>query len=126
MTISAVAAYQEIEIRTMSAGDRIVFLYNHLSGKIRRAANVSDLEQYNDALGNAHDTVTELLVSLDLEAGGEIAKNLASIYGFFLGEITGLIVKRDDSRLQRLASLVVRLAEAWQTANDQIASEFAS
>jgi flagellar protein FliS len=57
--------------------------------------------------------LTELLVTLDLEKGGEVASNLAALYTFLLGELVQVGVRTDLARLDRVTRMIAELREAF-------------
>jgi flagellar protein FliS len=50
---------------------------------------------------------------LDFERGGEIAKNLARIYGYMLRELLAIGINRDPAPLGELVSMTEELLGAW-------------
>ncbi len=113
------AKYREMELNAMSPAKRIVFLYSFLLGQLEQAQRLTDSndqEGRSKCLGKAQDVVTELLVILDRDAGGQIADQLASIYAYFLKELVEITVKPDKPRLNRLISLTTTLRDAWSEA----------
>ena len=55
----------------------------------------------------------ELLSSLDLEQGGEIAERLRSIYAWSLDELAQARVAADADRIDAVAALLAELRESW-------------
>lgn len=120
MTYSAVNTYQEVEVQSMTPAGRVVFMYEHLLGKLELASYSEDPERYQNALLAAQDTVAELMGSLKLDVGGEIATNLNSLYSFFLRELLSLSDDRNDPRLVKLSEMILDLKGAWATAATQV------
>jgi flagellin-specific chaperone FliS len=50
-----------------------------------------------------------------------VAGNLATLYEYFIHEITQIDLHPDGSRLARLLDLVTTLHQAWETAAQQLA-----
>lgn len=111
--------YRETQIRTASQGSLIVMLYDEALRRIRQAvglmekAAARDIEAIGGHLTKAQDIVTELMVSLDFERGGEIARSLFSIYMFANRELMQANMKKDPSALERIHSLLADLRGAW-------------
>src|SRR6185436_2214513 len=94
----AAATYREREVLTASPVRLVVIMYDHLLANLRRAQMAADsdnVELYADALNRARDTVMELLVTIDTDSGGEIARQLRWLYTFLLGEFFELIITVD-------------------------------
>ena len=111
--------YRETQIRTASQGSLIVMLYDEATRRIRQAIGLmdnpatDDIEAIGQHLTKAQDIVTELMVSLDFERGGEIARNLFSIYMFANRELMQANMKKDPTALERVHRLLAELRGAW-------------
>jgi flagellar protein FliS len=115
--------YQENEIHTMSAPQRVVFLYAHLLSNLQlagRHAAAGQFEDHGRKILKAQTIVQELTVSLNHELGGDLAAQLAGLYAYFLSELITLSVRPDPTRLDRLTLLIRELSEAWQKAAEQV------
>ncbi len=115
--------YQALEIESMTPARRVVFLYGFLLGQLNQAKRHladGDHEARNRNLSKAHAVITELLVSLNREGGGEIAENLSALYAFFLKELLHIDLHMDAVRLDRLLALVSSLHETWSEAERRL------
>lgn len=113
------AAYQGTSVLSSSPERLVQVLYEHLLVNLRRSAmfiDKGDIEGKFEALARASDIVSELLAALDHEAGGEFAERLASLYAFWLGEISAAGRELNAHRVQRVAGMVSSLLEAWEEA----------
>lgn len=94
-------------------------LYDESLRRIRQAISLventttRDIEAIGQHLTKAQDIVTELMVSLDFERGGEIARSLFSIYMFANRELMQANMKKDSSALERVHGLLMELRSAW-------------
>jgi flagellar protein FliS len=112
-------AYQEAKVMSSSREQLVVLLYEHLLANLRRAAvqiERKDIEGRWKSLERASDIVFELLSSLDMEAGGELASRLAALYGYFISEISAVGRTLDAGRLESLTALVSTLHKSWSQA----------
>lgn len=124
MSSAAVSRYQQNDIASMSPARRVVFLYGQALASLRQAARhleQNEIEARTRSLTRAREILGELLASLDFEAGGSVATNLAALYTWFIGETVQVDLKRDPARLQKLITLVADLHGAWEQAADQVA-----
>lgn len=110
------ARYREAEVLSASPAQLVVIVYEHLLVNLRRARlQAADVDggPRSDSLERARAALTELLVTLDHEKGGELATRLSSIYSFMLGELVILGVKPSVPRLDAIIALAGELHEAF-------------
>ncbi len=122
MTHNPLAAYRETRVRTAGPGQLIVMLYEEAVKQCDRAIEFLDtdlkkkpanIEKINQALGKVHDIITELMASLDFEAGGDIARDLFSLYVFFNRELTEANIVKDMARVKSVRGMLAELSSAW-------------
>src|SRR5262245_33794413 len=108
--------YRQDEVLTASPARLVVIMYDHLIANLRRAqlaASNENIEQYAESLNRVRDTVMELLVTIDSERGGDIARQLRWLYTFILSELATQNNLRDAKGLDRLANIVTELRTAF-------------
>lgn len=115
---SPAAQYQETAVFSASPAQLVVMIYDHLLLSLRRAR--LGVEKQNPELRGAsfdrsRAAVSELLVTLDHERGGEVAKQLSGVYSFILSELVALGLRPDLARLDRVIGMVADLREAFDT-----------
>lgn len=111
-----VSHYKRQEIQTASPGKLIVMLYDGAIRNIDKgieAINSGDFENKEVALSKAQDIILELLGALDVEAGGEIALNLESLYVYLIRRITTGSLEKDIEGLEEARRILADLREAW-------------
>ena len=116
--INPLNAYKETNIRTASGGKLIVMLYDEALKQIDFAVEqlnqkAKRLDKVNIALLKAQDIITELMASLDFEKGGDIAKNLFSLYMFFNQQLIDTNIKKDPEPAQNVRKLLAELRDVW-------------
>jgi flagellar protein FliS len=79
----------------------------------RHAMAHGDLPRQNDQLQRAQKIVMELMACVDLEKGGEIAKNLLSLYTYVLDELVKANVEDNAERIERGMRVMRDLRESW-------------
>jgi flagellar protein FliS len=99
-------------------------LYDRLGLDIERAAaeqTGGDRSAAAEHLRHAQTILAELRSSLDVTvwAGGA---DLASLYGFLLGELIAVHTVSDPTRLRAAGRIVAGLRASWQGAATQVAS----
>jgi len=111
-------AYRDREIRTASPARLVVLVFDCALANLlraRRAVQTSNIEERVSAVGKARDAIMELLVTLNLEQGGQIARNLQSLYSFMLSELVDVARRPDGARLETLIKMVSELRSAFET-----------
>ncbi|WP_320669657.1 flagellar export chaperone FliS [Patulibacter defluvii] len=111
MTYAAPQAYRQNAVLTASPVELVVMLYDGAARFLRQAGaalDAGDLAQANARMQRAEAIVSELLVTLDRERGGEVADRLAAIYLFWRRELDAVRRTRDGARL---APIVRQLGE---------------
>ncbi len=121
---NALSAYRETRIRTASQGQLIILLYDEAVKQLDRGLELlnakpsgrikpAHCEQINHAVVKAQEIITELMVSLDFEQGGEISKNLFSLYTWFNRELLEANIARDMERIRAVRVMLDDLRGAW-------------
>jgi len=115
-------AYKKAAVSTMDQRKLIIMLYD---GAIRFLGNsVTFMEQNNTYeahrnLVKAKSIIAELMGSLNLEQGGDIAKNLQRLYIFMFNELIDANLKKDTGRINQVSDLLKELRAGWQSINTQ-------
>ncbi len=115
---SSVSAYKETAVRTASGGKMILMLYDAAIRQMDAAiehieSGTRQLDLINTAVLKAQDIITELMVSLDFEKGGELAPKLFGLYRFFNEQLMEANLKKDPEPLRAVRSMMGELREAW-------------
>lgn len=116
---NSVHAYRQTRIKTASQGRLIVMLYDEALRQIDESVKLLDagtkqLDLVNNSVVKAQDIVTELMVALDMEQGGEIAHNLFRLYMFFNDRLMEGNVQKDVAPLREVRGLMANLRDAWK------------
>jgi flagellar protein FliS len=121
----AYAAYRETGVKTASKARLIVMLYEGAIKSLTTAwerigddgkIELHDLDKFNSSCIRAQEIITELMVSLDMQEGGEIAQNLLALYIFFNQELLQANVRRDKKKIAFVLDMMTQLRESWETA----------
>ena len=120
----SVNAYKETRVKTAGRGRIIVMLYDEAIKQLDAAVELLDqqtkqLDKVNNAVTKAQDVVAELMVSLDFEQGGEIARNLFRLYLYFNDELMEGNMKKDPEPIRRVRKLLAELRSAWKQIESQ-------
>jgi flagellar protein FliS len=112
-------AYKKTSVETASKEQILLMLYQAAIKNCKKA--IEAIEQKNLAkkgeyIGKMQDIVVELSNSLDFELGGEIAKELASLYDYILYSSTQANIKIDKSHLEGCLKVLNTLYGGWSEA----------
>lgn len=114
------ARYLRERVLTATPAQRIVMLYDRMLLDLERA-RVCEPTAFPGHVGHAVEVLAELLGSLDHAAGGP-ADNLASIYGFLIGEFMLMQANGQADRLEMLIPMISKLRDAWLEASERLAT----
>ncbi|MFP4179059.1 MAG: flagellar export chaperone FliS [Spirochaetaceae bacterium] len=115
---SRLNAYKETHIKTASQGKIIIMLYDEAIRELDKAVSLleektKEFDKVNNSILRAQDMVTELMVSLDFDKGGEIAQGLFSLYMFFNRQMMEANISKETEPLKVVRSQLSELREAW-------------
>lgn len=109
--------YLSTSIKTASQGQLLLMLFD---GAIRfcKEANESmvqgNYEKANNNIGRAQAIINELMVSLNMEIGGEMTKNIFNLYDYIYRRLITANVKKDSQIVSEVISLLTEFREIWQ------------
>jgi flagellar protein FliS len=81
------------------------------------------IEQIGKAVMKSEEIITELMVSLDFENGGEISKNLFSIYTWFNRELMEANISQDVARMTAVKNMLNELRNTWSEISQNAANQ---
>jgi flagellar protein FliS len=131
---NASLTYKETKIKTASQGQLIIMLYEEAIKQLTMAIEMLELknanqkihdkiEKINKAVMKAEEIITELMVSLDFDQGGDIAKNLFSLYSWFNRELLEASISQDVKRIKTVKNMFVELHDSWKQIVGTVESE---
>jgi len=121
---NAISTYRETRVKTASQGQLVMMLYDEAIKCLDRSLellcldaggkkNPGNIEKISKSVLKTQEIITELIVSLDFEQGGEIAKSLFSLYTWFNKELFEANIKQDMHRLTSVRNQLNELRSAW-------------
>jgi flagellar protein FliS len=116
-------AYHHNAVTTAAPEQLVVMLFDGALRFSRRAVTAYEagqLAQATQAIGRVTAIVNELNATLDTEAGGEIARNLRSIYGFVNRHLVESVRMGDAERVREAMGLLAELREAFAEASKEV------
>lgn len=128
-------AYLESKVLSSDAVGLIGVLYEAALDSVcdaRKYLTAKDIAARSKAICKAVDIIDLLNASLDYQAGGDISRNLASLYVYIRQRLLEANLSQTEEPLAEVLGLLTTLAEAWngirserRTAEGANAPEFA-
>ncbi|MFW5697710.1 MAG: flagellar export chaperone FliS [Fimbriimonadaceae bacterium] len=114
--------YRRTSVESATPLQLIVMLYDGAlrfieqgKGAMARGA----VEEQNAALQKAQKIVAELMSSLDMDKGAEVAKNLLSLYTFTYNRLIEGNCEDDVQKIDQAAEVMRQLRESWAKLEEQ-------
>jgi len=122
-TMNPLRSYKETQIKTATPGKLILMLYDGAIRHLNQALEDLSKEHRYDSISNSlirtQDIIAELMISLDFDRGGEIAKNLFSLYVFMNRRLLDGNISKDKAPLEEVKTLLTELRGAWAEVADK-------
>jgi len=109
-------AYKANEISTVSQSRLIVMLYEGAMRFLKIAKESMTPRKYdivNNNIIKAQDIITDLMLSLNLEEGKEVASNLLSLYVYMKKRLLEANMRKDTKIIEEVVELLTQLKTAW-------------
>jgi flagellar protein FliS len=118
--------YKQQQIETASQEELLILLYE---GAIRflniakTAHTEKNIEKYHNNLLKAQRIITEFMSSLDMEIGGEMAKNLFMLYEYLHYRLVQANLKKDVTMIEEVLGHLRSLKQTWEEAIRIVSAE---
>ncbi len=109
--------YQNIAASTIDNGNVILMAYEGAVNYIQQAKEKLAQNDYagkSIAISNAVALINELNLNLNMEKGGETAKNLGKLYVFLSYHLTTANLKKDSHKLDESLVVLENLINGWK------------
>jgi flagellar protein FliS len=109
--------YTQAQVTSVDSKGLLLLMFEGGSKFLRRAREglaQGDLTRFGDQLGRAQAVVSELLSTLDHEAGGQIAADLARLYDFMLFHLTEANAKKSVRHVDDVIRVFDIVADAFR------------
>lgn len=114
---NALKSYQKTNIETSDTLKLVILCYERAIKDLEIArdhhAN-NALDKGYDKIHHAQDIITELLLGLDYERGGDISVGLSKLYNFMLRELIGINSSQDTNIYGHIIKILSELKDAWE------------
>jgi flagellar protein FliS len=112
-------AYKKTSVQTASKEQILLMLYQAAIKNCKKAIeamNAKDVQKKGEYIGKLQDIVIELNNSLDFEVGGDVARELSSLYDYVLYSSTQANIKIDIEPLEGSLRVLTTLYDGWAQA----------
>ena len=109
--------YREVNVNTMNRGKIVVMLFSGAITFLSKAkvyAEKKDFYNKGRFIIKAQNIIDELNISLDMDRGQDIAKNLRSVYQFLNRYLADANRKNDPAMLDRAIKILATLKDAFE------------
>ena len=113
-------AYKKASVNTLDQNKLIIMLYD---GSIKNASfavehmKSGEIEKVHNCLIKAKNIVTELMATLNMEKGGDVAKNLQSLYSYMFSQLIEANMEKKTQPIVVVIELLKELRVAWVEIN---------
>ncbi|MBQ4331798.1 MAG: flagellar export chaperone FliS [Spirochaetaceae bacterium] len=131
-SLGAYGAYRDTGVKTASQGKLVVMLYDEAIRQLSYAVSylmggnkieAQHIEQFSKHIMKVQEIITELMISLDMDAGGDISKNLMSLYIYFNQELLNISISHDRTKITFIQDMLMQLRDAWAEAATEAGRE---
>jgi flagellar protein FliS len=112
-------AYKKTSVETASKEQILLMLYQAAIKNCKKAMDAIDqknIAKKGEYIGKMQDIVVELSNSLDFEVGGDVAKELSSLYDYILYASTQANIKIEKQHLEGCLRVLNTLYDGWTEA----------
>ena len=117
--MNAYQSYRQTQAETAAPGELVVMLYRGAArfvGSAVEAIEAHNVPTAHNNLVRAQAVISELLETLDLERGGELARNLIQIYEYMNHRLVEANLRKDVAPAREVERLLRELLPAWEQA----------
>lgn len=115
--IAGASQYENIHVSTVDQGSLIIMAYEGAINFIEIAQEKlteGDYAGKSINIANAVAIINELNLRLNMEKGGETAKNLNKLYTFLSYHLTTANLKKDAYKLNESVTILKNLLDGWR------------
>lgn len=109
-------AYQKNKYQTASPHRLTLMLFNgaiQFAGQAEVAIQQNNIVDTNTYIQKTQDIIYELISSLNMKEGGEIARNLRQLYFYMVNKLIEANIKKRVDFIKEVIDLLNELREAW-------------
>jgi len=116
-------AYHQTSVATASKEKVLLMLYEGCIRNLKKCKIAIENKNWSEKgiqLGKAQNIINELSNSLNHEVGGELSKQLESLYTHIFAETTKANIENDPAKIAHCIKIMETLYEGWKEAVDKL------
>ena len=109
-------AYYKTNVQTSDQLSLIIMLYDGMIRFMKKAVvkiEQGEIEEAHNYLVRSKEIITELMSTLKIEDGGDIANNLKELYLYSFKKIVEANLKKDPAMVQEVIQVMNNLRQGW-------------
>lgn len=109
--------YKQVQVKTANKEKLVIMLYQGCIKFLRLAKNGvenNDIEQANNYIIRSQDIIRELMNTLDMERGGQIANNLYQLYDYMNRTLIEANINKDIEKIEIVENMMLELLDSWK------------
>lgn len=111
--------YQRMQVETASPEKILIMLYNGAINFLKKAKVAFEennkVEAHNNIIA-AEKIILEFMTTLDMDLGGEMAKNLYALYDYLYNRLVESNMKNKPEIIDEVLDHLVKLRDTWNKA----------
>ncbi len=115
--MKSVKAYQNVQVMTADRVRLIIMLYEGVIRFNRQAQDAirdKDIRARGTSINRSIAILSELINSLNMEEGGEIASRLFSLYEYSIQQLTAANLRNDPAPIDAVNRVIGELKGGWE------------
>ncbi|MDP2690485.1 MAG: flagellar export chaperone FliS [Deltaproteobacteria bacterium] len=115
--MKSVKAYQNVQVMTADRVRLIIMLYEGIIRFNRQAQDAirdKDIKARGTSINRSIAILSELINSLNMEEGGEIASRLFNLYEYSIQQLTAANLRNDPAPIDVVNRIIGELKGGWE------------
>ena len=111
--------YLKTQVETASKEQLVLMLFDGIlrfTEQARKAIREKAIEDCHNALMRAEAIVMELIVTVDKEKGGDVAKNLVGLHAYAYNALVQCNLHKDEAKIDEVQNIYRKLRDGWVNA----------
>ncbi|HMO16819.1 MAG TPA: flagellar export chaperone FliS [Oligoflexia bacterium] len=109
--------YTSVHVTTIDKGRLLLMLFDGCMKFLKHAKvglETNDIPKFAKFLSKSQAIISELMITLDFEKGGDIARELDRLYDFMLYYLTEANLEKSPDKVQKVIDLLETIAMAYR------------
>lgn len=113
---NAYNAYQSNSVMTASPAKLVLMLYDGAIKNLKLAELALEekkIEKVNTYIKKTQDIISEFMLTLNFDVGGDVAKNLYQLYEYMYNRLLRANIDKDVEGIREVKKYLEELRETW-------------